>query len=194
MLNKVWPAMIIISIFFGFCNGRIGEINDAIYESFDQTIEITISFLGIMCFWNGMIKILENTSIMGKIKKILKPVIDKVFYNETEKAKDFILINVVSDILGIGNAATPIGIEAMKEMEKENSSDKLTYGMNMFILLNSLSIQILPTTIISIRASLGSNNAGIIIVPVLISTLITLIVTMLIGGKVFKKEEQYENF
>ena len=178
MLNKIWPIMIIISVIFGIFSGRIAEVNNAIFVSFEDTISMVISLLGIMCFWSGMIKVLENTKILKKIEKMLRPFIEKFFGEESEEAKKFISLNIVSDMLGIGNAATPVGIEAMKKMDESNSKKHLSYGMSMFILLNTLSIQIIPTTIISVRASLGSANPGVIILPVWITSIIVSILSM----------------
>lgn len=190
MLNTIWPAMIIISIIFGLCTGRMSNINDAIFASFEDTINIAISFLGIMCFWSGMIKILKNTRIMGKIQKVLRPFINKFFKNENEKAKELITLNIVSNLFGIGNAATPIGINAMREMDLNNKEKEMSYEMNIFVLLNTLSIQIIPTTIISIRSSMESENAAKIIFPVWIVSIVTFIIVMSIGLNIFKKEKK----
>lgn len=192
MLNKIWPMMIIISVIFGFFSGRIGEVNNAIFVSFEDTVSMVISLLGIMCFWSGMIRILENTKILGKIQRLLKPFIDRVFKDESEEAKKLISLNMISDMLGIGNAATPMGIKAMEAMDKTNSNNHLSYGMNMFVLINTLSIQIIPTTIISVRASLGSEKPGAIILPVWITSILTFSIIMLIGSKIFKKEKKNE--
>lgn len=192
MLNKIWPIMIIISVIFGIFSGRIAEVNNAIFVSFEDTISMVISLLGIMCFWSGMIKVLENTKILKKIEKMLRPFIEKFFGEESEEAKKFISLNIVSDMLGIGNAATPVGIEAMKKMDESNSKKHLSYGMSIFILLNTLSIQIIPTTIISVRASLGSVNPGVIILPVWITSIIVFLLIMFIGSKLFKKENKDE--
>lgn len=189
MLNKIWPAMIIISVIYGFFSGRIKEVNDAIFVSLDDTVTMSISFLGIMCFWSGMIEILKNTTILHRIGNILKPFIEKLFKDESEKAKELITLNVVSNMLGLGNAATPVGIKAMEELNKSENGKRVSYGMNIFILLNTLSIQIIPTMIISIRASLGSQSAGKIIIPVWIVSILTLIIIMFIGLKIFKKEK-----
>lgn len=189
MLNKIWPAMIIISVIYGFFSGRIKEVNDAIFVSLDDTVTTSISFLGIMCFWSGMIEILKNTTILHRIGNILKPFIEKLFKDESKKAKELITLNVVSNMLGLGNAATPVGIKAMEELNKSEKGKRVSYGMNIFILLNTLSIQIIPTMIISIRASLGSQSAGKIIIPVWIVSILTLIIIMFIGLKIFKKEK-----
>ncbi len=192
MLNKIWPVMVIISVIFGFFNGRIDEVNNSIFVSFEDTINMGMSFLGVMCFWSGMINILKNTKILGKIQKVLKPFIEKFFGTEREESKELISLNMVSNMMGIGNAATPIGIEAMKKMEKNNPKKGMSYGMNMFVLMNTLSIQIIPTTIISVRASLGSEKSGSIIIPVWIVSIVTFFAIMIIGSKIFKKENDHE--
>lgn len=192
MLNKIWPVMIIVSVIFGFLNGRMEAINEAVFISLEDTVDMSISFLGIMCFWSGMIKILTCTKILDKAKNFLKGFINRFFGQESEKAKELITLNMVSNILGIANAATPVGIKAMHELDKSNNNDKLSYEMSMFVLLNTLSIQLIPTTIISIRASMGSTNAGKIIIPVWIVTVITFVITMLIGSRMFKKEKNDE--
>ena len=179
MLNKIWPVMIIISVVFGFFNGRIAEVNNSIFVSFEDTINMGMSFLGVMCFWSGMIK-------------ILNPFIEKFFSLEDEKSKELISLNMVSNMMGIGNAATPIGIQAMKEMEKNASKKGMSHGMAMFVLMNTLSIQIIPATIISVRASLGSEKSGSIIFPVWIVSILTFFVVMIIGSKIFKKENDNE--
>lgn len=189
MLNKIWPAMIIISVIFGISTGRIKEVNDAIFVSLEDTVNMCIKFSGIMCFWGGMMSILKNTRILSKIGELLRPFIDRVFKNESESSKEFITLNIVSNMLGLGNAATPVGIKAMEEMDRSNEGNKASYGMNMFVLLNTLSIQIMPTMVISIRASLGSKSAGKIILPVWIVSIITFAITMFIGLKLFKKEK-----
>ena len=185
--------MIIISLVFGLCTGRIEDINNAIFASFEDTVNMIINFLGIMCFWSGMINVLKNTRIMVKIENLLKPFVNKIFGTQTEKAKELISINIVSNLFGIGNAATPIGIKAMKEMDANDKNNKMSFEMNMFVLLNTLSIQLIPTTIISVRASLGAENASRIIFPVWIVSVLTFFIVMTMGVYIFKKDKCNEN-
>ncbi len=192
MLNKIWPIMIVISILFGIFTGRLDAVNDAIYISLEETVNMCISFIGVMCFWNGMISILKNTKIIEKLKNILKPLVDKFFSGETEKAKEFISLNIISNIIGIGNASTPMGIRAMEEMEKTNNKRKLSKSMNLFVLLNTLSIQLIPTTVISIRTSMGAESSGKIIIPVWIVSILTFLIIMTIGLKIFGEDEKNE--
>ena len=150
MLNKLWSWMIVISVIFACFCGRLKEVNSAIFDSLEDTITMTIKLVGIMCFWSGMIKILINTSVMNKLKKLLGPFVNKVYKDEDAETKELITINIVSNMMGIGNAATPTGIKAMKKMDSNCGDEKFSSSMCLFVLMNCLSIQILPSTIMSI--------------------------------------------
>ncbi len=190
MINKLWAGMLIVSIIFGVFVGRIDEINSAIFLSFENTTEMIISITSIMCFWCGVIKIVKNTKILGFFDKILRPFINYFYKKTSQNSKDFIVINVFSNMIGIGNAATPAGIEAMKEMDKELKSEKMSSEMNLFILMNTLSVQIIPTTVMSIMISYGNVNVGKIIMPILLTSIITFSVVMFLGKCILSEEEE----
>jgi len=114
-------------------------------------------FCGSLCFWNGIIQIASQTSIMGKISKFLTPIMKFLFpeINENSTAYKEITMNIVANIMGLGNAATPLGLKAMSSLQKVNKAkDKLSNSMIMFIVINTASLQIIPTTVIAIRTSL----------------------------------------
>jgi len=188
MINILWAYMIVISIIFALLTGRMREINEVIFSSLQNTTEMVIYLTAIMCFWCGMIKILKNTKMACFFNKILMPFINYFFHDESDEAKEFISFNIFSNLMGIGNAATPSGINAMKEMNKSCSSDKMNRGMNMFILLNTLSIQLFPTTIIGIMMSLGGVNSAKIIFPIWIVSFSVLLIIMILGNFLLKKE------
>ena len=173
MLNKIWPMFIIISFLYAIFWGNIDSLNVAIFSSTQETVKLCLTLLGTMCFWTGIIKIAEKTLLMEKLAKILNPVINFLFpelKNEKE-VKDKIAMNMIANILGLGNAATPLGIKAMKSMQKLNcEKDVLSNSMIMLIVLNTASIQLIPTTVLAIMSSLGSENPTSIISPVWIAT------------------------
>ncbi|MBR2743859.1 MAG: nucleoside recognition protein [Clostridia bacterium] len=182
MLNKIWPLFIIFSIFYAVLFGNIQEINSAIFDSTENAITITISLVGTMCLWSGIMKIACSTSLINKLCRILNPILNFLFpdIKNSKKIKKEISMNIISNFLGLGNAATPIGIKAMQSMNNENNKiknaeknkyNKLSNSMKMFILINTASIQLIPTTIFSIRKSLGSKNPTQIIVPVWLATI-----------------------
>ena len=189
MLNSIWPTLVLSAIFFAVFNQKVENVNSAVFVSFENVIDFIFKFGGILCFWSGMIKIIKNTSILGKIEKILRPFVNKFFKNTSDDVKKLITLNMVSNLMGIGNAATPAGIEAMKRMEQESTANEMSKEMNLFVLMNTLSIQIFPTTVISILASQGSDGAGKIIVPVWITSILTFFIIMFLGNLFFKERK-----
>ena len=174
MLNLVWPFFIIISILYAVCFGNLNQLNNSIFESTTTTINLCLTLLGTISLWNGIMKIASETSFIKIVVKILRPII-KVLFPEIEEGSELykqISMNMVANILGLGNAATPLGIKAMKIMKEESGNkDILTNDMAVFIVLNTASIQIIPTTVIAIRNSLNSENPTSIIFPVWIATI-----------------------
>ncbi len=190
MLNKIWPFFIIISFIYAIYSGNIFNINNAIFESAQQTVNLCLTMFGTLCMWNGIMKIAVKTSLIEKLTKFLKPVISFIFpeIKNDKKISKEISMNMVANILGLGNASTPLGLKAMESMQKENKDkSKLSNSMAMFILVNTASLQIIPTTVISIRSSLGSNDPTKIILAVWIAT-ITAFMTAIIAGKILVKK------
>ena len=190
MLNKIWPSFIIVSFIYAIYSGNMFNINNSIFESTDKTVELCINMFGTLCLWNGIMKIAIKTSLIEKLTKFLKPLIILIFpeiKNDTKISKE-ISMNIVANILGLGNASTPLGLKAMDSMQKINKDkSKLSNSMAMFILINTASLQIIPTTVISIRSSLGSENPTKIIFAVWIST-IAAFGTAIIAGKFLIKK------
>ena len=179
MLNILWPIFIILSFVFAILFGKVNEVNTGIFESLSDAVELSITFLGTICLWNGIMEIAKQTSLINKLTKFLKPLINFLFpdLKNNEQAKQEISMNMIANILGLGNAATPLGIKAMKTMQKDNrKKDTLTNSMMMFIVINTASIQLIPTNVIAIRTSLDSQNPTSIIIPVWIATIIAAIV------------------
>ena len=190
MLNILWPIFIILSFIYALISGKVNEVNNGIFESLTDAVELSITFLGTMCLWTGIMEIAKQTSLIEKMTNLLKPLINFLFpdLKRNESAKQEISMNMIANILGLGNAATPLGIKAMKTMQKENSKkDTLTNSMMMFIVINTASIQLIPTNVIAIRTSLNSQNATGIILPVWIATIIAAIVGIAFTKFLIKK-------
>ena len=174
MLNIVWPIFIIISFSYAIFFGNLNSLNAEIFSSLENAIKLSINLLGTICLWNGIMQIASKTSVIDKLTSFLKPIIRYLFPELRTKPKiqKEISMNMIANILGLGNAATPLGLKAMKSMQEENSQkDRLTDSMAMFIVINTASIQIIPTTVIAIRNSLGSENPTAIVFPVWIATI-----------------------
>lgn len=174
MLNIIWPIFIIISYIYATITGNIEKVNVEVFNSVNEAVSLSISLLGAMCLWCGIMKIAQNTSLIIKFTKVLNPVMNWLFpeLKENKKAKEQIAMNMTANILGIGNASTPLGLKAMETLQKDNrDKERLSDSMAMLIVLNTASLQIIPTTIIAIRVSLESVNPTVIIVPVWIATI-----------------------
>ena len=179
MLNIMWPAFIIIAVIYAFFTGNIENVSNGIFESAESAVQLTITFFGTICLWNGIMEIAKRTSLMQKLTKVLSPLI-RFLFPELKKgsiAYQEISMNVVANLLGLGNAATPLGLKAMKTMQKENPhKDTLTNSMAMFIVIYTASIQLIPTNVIAIRSSLGSSSPSGIILQIWVATIIAAIV------------------
>lgn len=177
MLNILWPIFIIISIVYAIFSGNVENLNNSIFESTQNALNLTLTLLGMTCLWSGIMEVASKTKIIYYLAKILKPIMKKLFSNLDEVSYNNITMNIIANILGLGNAATPLGLKAMNELQKDNrNKERLSDNMLMLIVLNTASLQVIPTTVIAIRSSLGSQNPTRIIFPVWISTICAAVV------------------
>ena len=175
MLNIIWPAFIIISVIYALISGNIENVSNGIFDSANSAVQLTLTFFGTICLWNGIMEIAKKTSLTNALSKALKPFINFLFpeLKNNKQAQDEISMNMVANLLGLGNAATPLGLKAMKTMQQDNpQKDTLTNSMAMFIVINTASMQLIPTNVIAIRSSLGSQEPSNIILQVWIATII----------------------
>ena len=190
MLNIIWPIFIIISIIYAFCVGRVDEVNASIFESAESTVNLMLTFFGTLCLWNGIMEIATNTTLIEKLTKFLSPIMRVIFPDIRKEDKEYkeIAMNMVANILGLGNAATPLGLKAMETMQEKNvEKDKLSNSMAMLIVINTASLEIIPTTVIAVRTSLNSANPTSIIIPVWVAT-IAAFTTVVILSKILSKK------
>ncbi len=169
MLNIIWPCFILISFIYAILTGNIENMNQSIFTSAAGAVELSITFFSTICLWTGIMKIAQQTNFVTKLTKLLRPIINFLFPDckNNEKAKEEISMNMIANILGLGNAATPLGLKAMKTLQKDNpKKDTVSHSMAMFIVINTASMQLIPTTVIAIRTSFNSSNPTQIIFPV----------------------------
>lgn len=179
MINYIWFFMIVVSIIWGLFFGEAEIISKAIIDSSSSTVNLTIGLLGIISLWSGIMKIAEKSGLTEKISRLLLPILKILFKDaaKDEKALGAIVMNLSANIMGLSNAATPFGIKAMERLQElNNHGDTASNDMALFLVLNAACIQLIPTTVISLRAVEGSSNAAIIIVPVIITTSIAAMV------------------
>ena len=178
-MSIIWSFMIIVAIIFSFITGNADRLIEYISKAAANSIENIMALSGMVCFWTGIFNILKNTPIIDKLSNFVKPITSKLLKKDEidDEIMQDVALNVTSNAMGIGNASTVFGISAIKKMQAKNKNmDKPSDSMTSFILLNTASIQIVPTTIISLRALYGSENPGEIILSVWIITFVALIV------------------
>lgn len=169
MLNYIWSGMIIVSIVAGFFSGRLEAVTAAAMDGAGAAVEMCVGLLGVMCLWSGLAKIAENSGLTRIFAKLLRPVTRLLFpkIKKDSSAMNAIVLNMVANLLGMGNAATPLGIAAMKELDRENGHRTTASNeMCMFVVINTASIQLIPSTVIALRQMFGSQNPSEIIFPV----------------------------
>ncbi len=164
---------------FGIANGKIDDITDVFLSSSGEAVQLCIGILGVTAFWCGMINILQEAGIIDFAARILRPIIYKLF-PETKHNKEAgkqIITNISANLFGLGNGATPSGISAVRELQKENLSGDETVASDsvcLFLVINATAFQLIPTTVIAILADAGSHAASAIIVPVWIVSLVSM--------------------
>ncbi|GLC30927.1 nucleoside recognition domain-containing protein [Clostridium omnivorum] len=175
MINVIWFFILVIGIGFGLATGRGEIVSKAVISSTGSTVQLAISLAGLMSLWCGVMKIAEKSGLTDKLAKLLKPILKKIFKGaaKDEKALGAIVMNLTANMMGLSNAATPFGLKAMEELQRLNpNKDTASNDMSLFLVLNAACIQLLPTTIISIRAANGSSNPGEIIIPAILASTI----------------------
>lgn len=179
MMNYIWAGMIVISLVFSLFAGTVNEVSQAVLSGANSAVELLLGVLGIMCFWSGMMEIGKRSGLTTGISKVLRPVLKRLFpdVDETSDAMNYISLNVSANLLGLGNAATPFGLAAMKELKKQSPhNDRATDSMLLFVVINTASVQILPTTIGAYRAQYGSRTPFDILPSVWITSVLALLV------------------
>ncbi|MDE7230222.1 MAG: hypothetical protein K2N56_07060 [Oscillospiraceae bacterium] len=149
-----------VSVIFAFFNGNMPQVSQAILDKSGEAVQLAISICGIMCFWCGMMKVAERAGLVEKISALLSPIVGLLFRNIKKggKAAGLITMNLAANILGLGNASTPLGIAAMRAVSEENGSEEsgtATEDMIMLAVLNTASLQIIPTTAAALRSANG---------------------------------------
>ena len=192
MLNYIWGGMMLLSLVISVFTGRVEQTAAAAAAGAGAAVESCISLLGIMCLWTGLAKIGERAGITEFFSKALRPITKFLFpsLKPDSPALGAIIMNIVANLLGMGNAATPLGIKAVRELNRLNRNRSTASNeMCMFVVINTASIQLLPTTLISMRQSFGSSNAGAVIVPVWIVSICALVVGVTVAKLLEKRSK-----
>lgn len=192
MLNTIWFGMIALSVVCALANGRLGDLSAAVMDGAGQAVELSIFLLGAMCAWLGFLKIAEKSGLTGLMAQAFSPLIDRLFpeYREEPGIKGKICMNLSANLLGLGNAATPLGLSAIKSMAEKNPGDSPTKGMILFVVINTASIQLLPVNMAAMRSSCGSVSPFGILPEIWITSLMSL-VTCVLFCKLMEQRDRF---
>lgn len=173
MINYIWIAMTVIGLIFAAVNGKMKEVNEAIFQSANEAVTICIGLISILVFWLGIMRIAQESGLLDKLANLFKPIVLKLFPEvpANHPALGYILSNMIANLLGLGNAATPLGIKAMEQL-KELNGGGITASRSMitFLAINTSGLTLIPTTVISIRMNYDSISPTEIVGPTLIAT------------------------
>ncbi len=188
-MNYIFYFLIVISIIFGAINGRLTDVVNSILTGAELSVKVAFSLIGIMAFWLGMMKIAEECGLIKIIAKIIKPVTKRLFDEipEESPALGDIAMNFAANAFGLTNAATPIGLKAMDELQKENiDKTSASNAMCMLLAMNTAGFQLIPATVLAVLIGIGYKNPTEIIAPTLLVTTIAF-VSAIILAKIFQR-------
>lgn len=176
MVNFIWMGMIVVSVLFGAINGKMEQVAEAAFGGAQTGVTVCLGLISILVFWMGLMRIAEDAGLVRKLGRLMAPVVRKLFPDVPPEhpAMGYILSNMSANLLGLGNAATPMGIKAMQELQTLNPTPTVaTPAMCTLLALNTASITLVPTTIIAIRMNFGSLHPADIVAPTLLATFIS---------------------
>lgn len=190
-MNYIWVFMIVISYIFSFFEGSTADVTKSVFDGCSDAVTLVISLLGMMCLWTGILEVAQMSGLIKKVQKILSPIISWLFptIDKNSDVAGEISMSISANLLGLSNAATPLGLSVMEKLEKRNLiKDTASDEMCMFVVINTASITLLPTTLLTLRSAFSSKAPFEIIVPVWIVSFISLL-SGIICAKLFARRK-----
>lgn len=189
MMNTIWVFLILFSYMFSFFAGTTEAVTAAVFSGAEKAVELVLSLLGMMCLWTGLLSVAEASGITKKIEKLLSPLMRFLFpaLPKNDSARCAIVMSITANLLGLSNAATPLGLAAMEKLQAKNlSPHTATDSMCMFVVINTASITLIPTTLLTLRSAAGSASPFEIMVPVWICSFLS-VASGILAAKYFAR-------
>jgi spore maturation protein A len=183
MVNLIWVLLTVIGIVFAMFNGTMEQVNEAVFKGGKEAITISFGLISVLVFWLGLMKIAEKAGLLEKLGNLFKPIVSRLFPEVPPEhpAMGYMISNMMANLFGLGNAATPLGIKAMEQLKVLNgNSDKASRSMITFLAINTSSLTLIPTTVIAIMMTYGSSSPTSIVGPTLIATFLSTVGAILI--------------
>lgn len=194
MINYIWCGMIIIGIIVGTLTGNIEAVSTAAIEWAETAVELSLGLIGVMALWLGLMKIAEEAGIVRGMGLLVKPIMVKLFPEvpADHPAMGSIVANMAANFFGLGNAATPLGIKAMQELQDLNENkDEASNAMVMFLAINTSSVTLISSSTIAYRSAAGAANPADIIAPTIVATVVSTTVAI-VACKLLEKLPKYK--
>jgi spore maturation protein A len=187
-LAWIWTGMVVVSVIFGLLNGQVEQVGKAALEGAGAAVNLCIGICGITCLWTGVMEVMRRSGIAGGLKTLFTPVLSVLFpgARQNRAAMEAVSANVSANLLGLGNAATPMGIKAAAEMSKQAHGGVATDDLCMLVVINTASIQLIPATVAAIRSAAGAARPFDILPAVWLSSLASVLVGIL-AAKLLKR-------
>ena len=184
MMKWVMTGLILVSVIFAAFTGRMSELSSAFLDECGNAVTLAITLVGIIALWSGVMRVAQSSGLTGKIAKAAEPILSRLFrgLKKSGAAMQYITLNITANILGLGNASTPFGIAAMREIEKEEHSpapETASDNMILLTVMNTASLQLIPTTAAALRLAHGSADPMEILPCVWISSVSALTAALL---------------
>jgi spore maturation protein A len=193
MINLIWVLMIVIGIVFAMFNGTMDEVNKAIFQGAGEAVTLCIGFISILVFWLGLMRIAQASGLLDKLANVFRPIIKKIFPDipDDHPVMGYILSNMIANMFGLGNAATPLGIKAMEELKELNGGkSEASRSMITFLVINTASITIIPTTVLSIRMNYDSASPAEIVLPTIIASVFATVCAIFIDRFTYNRKKR----
>lgn len=192
MVNKIWGSFIIIGIVFCIITGKIDTLNNIILNSGKNTLDMILKIFPVMALWLGIMNIASSSDLLNKFSKGLYPIMKKIFPEipKGHESLGYICSNIIANMFGLGNAATPFGLKAMKSLQEINNKKEVaSRSMITFLVINTSGVTIIPTTVISLRMLYESKSPTEIVPVCILTTIISLLFALIIDFMVAKRSK-----
>lgn len=190
MVNKIWAFFLMTGILYGFFSGNITNINSEIFNSIEKALQMFLNLFPLITLWLGLMNVAKKSGLLKKLSNILKPLLVRIFPDipKNHESFEYISSNIVANMCGLGSAATPFGLKAMQSLQELNKNKSVaSRSMITFLVINTTSVTIVPTSVIALRLAYGSANPGDIILTMLIasvcSTFFGLLIDRLVASR-----------
>jgi len=191
-MNTIWFLLIAISVIFSVINNRLESFTKSLFDGAKSAVEVSLFLLGIVALWLGITRIIEESGLIHRLSNLFRPVVSRLFRNipQDHPAITSITLNFLANVFGLGNAATPLGIKAMQDLQSLNrEAETVTFEMMLLIVINTASIQLVPFTVIGILSDFGSKTPAVVVSPTILATVLSAVfavATLFVFRKIFR--------